>query len=379
VSGDEAAFLLEALATVDAADDDAPRHHGPGGVGVALAVVRLDRLPDLLARARVDRDHRRVIGREEQLVAVERDVLGRAAEGLGLRRELVGVLPDQLAGRGIDGLQHVAGAGEVHHAVVDQWRPLVAALAHREYPGELQIAHVVAAHLRERTVALGIFRAPPAQPVFRGRIAQHVLADGAEILYFLVHEAVRALRLAGDAAGRLPALPLRRAGRLRDARPDRRPLVAERREPDFGGRVGAQFLRSRRGAIDLEHVGGDGQVFGHLERTRRACRHQVAGIADQVSAGAPAPLRDEVRAGQFRTVPGAVQGQVVTLGTVLRIRALAADGLGLRVDALGGMRVRGDHGGDQRKPCAGCWSGDSASWQCPCLNYVQLYMPVPRA
>ena len=47
------------------------------------AVVRLDRLPHLIARARVDRDDRRVIGREEELVAVERDVLGRAAQGLG--------------------------------------------------------------------------------------------------------------------------------------------------------------------------------------------------------------------------------------------------------------------------------------------------------
>ena len=54
VTRDETAFLLEALAAVDAADDDAIGDHRAGRVRVALREIGLGRAPDLAAGARVD-------------------------------------------------------------------------------------------------------------------------------------------------------------------------------------------------------------------------------------------------------------------------------------------------------------------------------------
>ena len=62
VTGDEAAFVLEALAAVDAADDDAVRDARPARLGEALPVIGPRGPPDRLARPRVEGDDGRVVG-----------------------------------------------------------------------------------------------------------------------------------------------------------------------------------------------------------------------------------------------------------------------------------------------------------------------------
>ena len=78
VAGDEAAFVLEALAAVDAADDDAVRDARPARLGEALPVIGPRGLPDRLARPRVEGDDCRVVGGQVDLVPVEGDAARRA-------------------------------------------------------------------------------------------------------------------------------------------------------------------------------------------------------------------------------------------------------------------------------------------------------------
>ncbi len=80
----------------------------------------------------------RVAGRDENLVVVDRD----AAHGGRGRIGAVAVLPDQIAGLRVQGLQHHAGVVHVQHAVVDDRRGLVAvarALLHGPAPHQAQV------------------------------------------------------------------------------------------------------------------------------------------------------------------------------------------------------------------------------------------------
>ena len=178
VAGDEAAGVGEALAAVDAADHDAVGDDRCGGVREALGVVGLGRLPDLLARAHVDGDDRGIVGRQEHLVAVER----QAARGPGglerVGRIAVAVLPDEVARGGVYGVDDVAGVGQEHHPVVHERRGLVLSRAHGQHPGQLEFAHVLARDLVEGTVTLVIARAAPGQPVRRGRLPEQRVGDG---------------------------------------------------------------------------------------------------------------------------------------------------------------------------------------------------------
>ena len=83
-------------------------------------------------------------------------------------RHLPAVLPDEIAGRGVEGLDDIARVRHVHDAVVDERRALLAAGAEGARPDEAQIAHVVAIDLVERAVAPAVERAAPHQPVAGG-------------------------------------------------------------------------------------------------------------------------------------------------------------------------------------------------------------------
>ena len=162
MAGDEAAVGLVALAAVDAAHHDTIGDQRPGRVRVTLAVVSFHAAPQLFAGACIDRDQCCVIGREKYLVAVQRNVLGWAAQRARLSGIVVDVLPDHFTVGSVDGLHHIAWVSEEHHAIVDERRDLVAAFAHRERPGQPQLAHVACVNLLERAVALTILCPAPA-------------------------------------------------------------------------------------------------------------------------------------------------------------------------------------------------------------------------
>ncbi len=105
-------------------------------------------LPGDLAGRGVERHHDRVLGGEVDLVAVQRD----AALGVVQRAEAFGqlalVAPDQVAGLGVERQDLVVGRGDVHDAVVDDRRRLVAGIdAGRVAPDRRQVLDVVGVDL----------------------------------------------------------------------------------------------------------------------------------------------------------------------------------------------------------------------------------------
>ena len=143
VGGDEAAHAE--LAARDADHDLAvhdQRRHGhvvallPVGDGLAF--------PGDLAGRGVERDQHGVLPGHVDLVAVQRD----AALGVVQRAEAFGqlalVLPDQVAGPGVEGEELVVRRGDEHDAVVDDRRRLVAGVdAGRVAPDRGQVLDVV--------------------------------------------------------------------------------------------------------------------------------------------------------------------------------------------------------------------------------------------
>ena len=175
VRRDEATVRHEPRAAVDAVDDPPAGHERPAGVGIAVLVVGHAGLPDQRAGAAVERRDERVARAHEQLVAVDGQIAAvRAAQRRGQRPA---VLPEQRAGGGVERLHHVARVGEIQHAVMDERRRLVAPVAHRPDPGELQPADVLARDLVQRAVAPPVVRSPVDQPVVRVGVAQHRVGD----------------------------------------------------------------------------------------------------------------------------------------------------------------------------------------------------------
>src|SRR5438093_11756731 len=132
-------------------------------------------VPDDLPGLGVGRDDAPVItGDRDYEIAPERD----AAVAVGLL--LAGIhLPDHATLRGrahVDLVDHAPDVGDVHEAVVDQWRRLdilVAGLAaERDREGELEVLRVGLVDLIERRVALRGEVAMVHEPVLRLWIAQ---------------------------------------------------------------------------------------------------------------------------------------------------------------------------------------------------------------
>ena len=129
VAGDVAAMagdLAGAARDDHAVGDD--RAAGILDVEIAAAIA----LPHALAGAGVEPDDEIVPGREDDVVAIERDAalaLAVVAGNCLARRQRMAVFPDQIAGGGIDRLDHVARIAEIHDAVMDDGRDLVEARA----------------------------------------------------------------------------------------------------------------------------------------------------------------------------------------------------------------------------------------------------------
>ena len=77
-------------------------------------------------------------------------------------------------------LDHVVRVRHVHHAVVHQRRPLLAARRQRPGPDQPQVCHVVPVDLIQRTVAPAVRGPPPTQPVGGIRVAERRVRDGHE-------------------------------------------------------------------------------------------------------------------------------------------------------------------------------------------------------
>ena len=143
VGADEAALLAIAIAALQPLDrpcraiDDRPAR-----VGEALGAIGDDGVPDHLAGARVERDQPRVGGREEHLVAVDRDVAHRAeADRAWSGPTWFSQIRSPVAAS--SACTMFIGVGEIHDAVVHERHRLVGAgLVHRPHPRQPQVLDV---------------------------------------------------------------------------------------------------------------------------------------------------------------------------------------------------------------------------------------------
>ena len=179
VAGDEAALLPEPQAAGHAGDHHTVDDQGAAAVEVPLGSVGDLGLPDHLAGPRVERHDVRVGGVEDDLVLVDRDVAVRpAAAPRG--RKLPPVLPQHVAGRRVERLHDVAGAGQVHHPFVHDGRGLLRSGLHRPRPDHPQVPDVGAVDLVQRAVTPAVLRPAPVQPALRRGIGQHRVGDRAD-------------------------------------------------------------------------------------------------------------------------------------------------------------------------------------------------------
>src|SRR6516225_2962837 len=98
-------------------------------------------------------------GYEIDLVAIERNAALALSEAIPHRFDLwqrVPILPQEVARRRVNRLDHVTGITQVHDAVVNKRRSLVGARLHVAGPDQLQILHITLIDLLEGTVAPGL-------------------------------------------------------------------------------------------------------------------------------------------------------------------------------------------------------------------------------
>ena len=178
---DVAGVVAEALAAAETCHDRPVGDHRTAREAVAVVVGRDVGVPAHLAGARVEADDVRIDGVQDDEVLVDR----QAAQLRGRPQPLVhvpAVLPEEVARRAVESMHHVAGVGDVHHAVVDDRRRLRHARLEPPRPRQPQLADVVAVDLVERAVAPAVQRAPPAQPVGRVGVLEDRVGDGRERL-----------------------------------------------------------------------------------------------------------------------------------------------------------------------------------------------------
>ena len=184
-SRDHARFGAALGLAAPSRDDLAVGDDGARAVLRAGTVVEDVRFPDELARACIQRVRIAVRAVVENQVVVDREIAVRLC-----RREvltdvlghLAAVLPDEIAGRGVQRLSHVIGIREIQDPVVYERRALlIGAVAERPRPHELELRDVAPVDLVEGAVAPAVQRAPPHQPVGRRRIRKHLVGDRREI------------------------------------------------------------------------------------------------------------------------------------------------------------------------------------------------------
>ena len=164
-----------------AGDDGAGRV--PGGVH---GVVEDLGLPDQLAGAGVDGVDVVVVARVDDAGAVDGDVAVHADQAPDVVVDVVGevaaVLPAQVAGHRVDGLDDVVRVRHVEDAAVGDGRALLAAGGEGARPHHAQVADVVAVDLVEGAVPPAVEGAAPHEPVAVGRVREHGVGDGHEVV-----------------------------------------------------------------------------------------------------------------------------------------------------------------------------------------------------
>ena len=214
---------LIAVAAAKPLHDLAVDHDGAAGIAVAFGVVGDGGVPHGLARTRIERGQVGIGGRDKHLVLINGEIAhGAGAAALRSSRPDA-VLPDQLAGAGIERLNDVVGIRQIDNAVVHQRRGLVAprCLVHRPNPGEAQVMYVLARDLGQRAVIPCLIIAADHQPVAGIGVAEHFVGDRDVVLHLPANRNTR--RRTGWAGS-----------------------TGCRR-----GRFGGRFLRSRRGISPL--------------------------------------------------------------------------------------------------------------------------------
>ena len=162
-----------------AAGDDRPRALQRG----MRLVVEDSRLPHLPAGGRVEGKDIAVGAGVDDAVRVDGEIAvgGRKTAGGGSFRQIAAVLPDEVAGGRVDGLDDVAGVRHVEHPAVGQRRPLLAAGPHAARPDHAQLADVIPRDPVQGAVAPPVEGPPPHQPVGRRRRLQHGVGDRDEV------------------------------------------------------------------------------------------------------------------------------------------------------------------------------------------------------
>ena len=179
---DGALLLVEVLAALETgndlpADDEARRR-----VREPLFGIGHRDIPSHRAAPRVERHDVSIAGVHENPILVDTQAAERAELVLLARfgGKLAPVLPQQLAGRGIQGLHRAARVGQIHDAVMNQRRRLLVASLHRPRPGKTQLPDVLPVDLVERAISRTVVGTAPVQPVGCRRVLKEIVRDRPE-------------------------------------------------------------------------------------------------------------------------------------------------------------------------------------------------------
>src|SRR6185503_16124006 len=186
VEGRDDARLGPTLGLAASPRDDLAVHDDRTGAVLGPGPVVEDfRLPDELAGTRVQRVGKAVRAVVEDQVVVDREIavrLGRWEVLADVLGNFAAMLPDEVAGHRVQSLCDVVRVRKEKDAVVHERRSfLIAAVAERPRPYELQLRDVANIDLVERAVAPVVQRAPPHRPIGGGGVREHRIGDGREI------------------------------------------------------------------------------------------------------------------------------------------------------------------------------------------------------
>ena len=155
-----------------ASDDHLVLHDQGRGCNVATALPRIvhAHLPLFGARLLIQRDQKIVGGAEEYFAVAHRYAAilqERHATGLPRPRRWIFVLPQQVAGGGVECENLDARRDQVHDAVDNNRRGLqvLCVVASLEHPHRDEILHIAGVHLIERAVPPRELRAAVMRPI----------------------------------------------------------------------------------------------------------------------------------------------------------------------------------------------------------------------
>ena len=239
----------------------------------------------------------------------------------------VAILPNQLAGLGVQGLQHHAGVVHIKHAVVHDRRGLIAqddAVLHGPTPHQPQVVDVLRGDLIQRAEGVGLVIAPDHEPVGRIRIAQHGVGHRHIVLHFARdRDSARRLRFLFRLLGlfrlsrwTVACLQIRRSLTRRDAANGHRRRGRER----LIARPCAIGIQNERCEVQIRIAGKSGS----------ARRHRGLHEVDQFAGRPVTPLGQKVGARQLRPFPPAEIGRMAG-GAVGLVDRASGRGLVLRI------------------------------------------------